>query len=98
MALSGTTAVWSTTVSRTDASTDGKTVAVPALQELADAKTQAIAAAGQIAGLQSALGAVSAGRAVDVDGIAAAVQDAVQRALADSTVKVNVDVAGGTKP
>jgi hypothetical protein len=96
MALSGTTAVWSTTVSRTDASTDGKTVAVPALQELADAKTQAIAAAGQIAGLQSALGAVSAGKAVDVDGIAAAVQDAVQRALADSTVKVNVDVAGGT--
>jgi len=94
MALGGTTAVWSTTVSRTDATTDGKTVNVPALQELADAKTQAAAVNAQLAGFQAALAAADTGKGgVDVDAIRAAVDAAVRDSIQSIDVTVNTKAA-----
>jgi hypothetical protein len=94
MALGGVTAVWSTTVSRTDATTDGKTMAIPALQELADAKTQAAAVNAQMAGFQAALAAVDTGKGgVDVDAIRAAVDAAVRESIQSIDVTVNTKAA-----
>jgi len=94
IALGGTTAVWSTTVFRADATTDGKGTNVPALQELADAKTQAAAVNAQLAGFQAALAAVDTGKGgVDVDAIRAAVDAAVRDSIQSIDVTVNTKAA-----
>jgi len=94
MALGGTTAVWSTTVSRTDATTDGKTMNITAIQELADAKTQAAAVNAQLAGFQAALAAADTGKGgVDVDAIRAAVDAAVRDSIQSIDVTVNTKAA-----
>lgn len=76
---------WQTTVKRFDA--DGNEVLIPALQEVADAKTQILALQAAVAALASAQGMS-----------AADVEAAVAKALRENTVTVDVNVAGGDKP
>jgi GH25 family lysozyme M1 (1,4-beta-N-acetylmuramidase) len=85
---------WNTTVIR-GKDAKGNEIRVSALQELADAKTQVIAAnaalatlAGQLAKLQGA----------DPAAIQQAVKDAVGQALKDNTVHVDVNVSGQGTP
>lgn len=75
--------VWKTPVSRTS----GK---VSALQELADAKTLAIAAQGESAGLRAAVDALTKGQTLTADEIAEAARQGVADALAAIETTVTV--------
>jgi hypothetical protein len=67
---------------------DGRDIA--ALQELADAKTQALAARGETAGLLEAVRAVTAGQGVDLDKVREAARNGVADALASIETTVTV--------
>lgn len=83
--------IWARPVLRADE--NGVLQPIPAIQELADAKTQAIAARAETAGLQTALAAVTAGKSVDLEAVAAAAKAGAEEALKGG-VKVTVDVPG----
>lgn len=84
--------VWwnSTVVTGTDAA--GKPVTIPVLQYLANMLSQEAASA---AALQAMVQALASSKAMDPAAVGKAVQDAVTAALEASTVKVDVNVAGG---
>lgn len=71
---------------------DGKRI--PALQELADAKTEALATRGMVAGLDEARRQDEAGEARDLEAVAAAAERGTLKALAEGTVTVDIDVSG----
>ena len=67
---------------------------IPAIQELADAKTEAIAIQGKVAGLAEAHRQDQAGEARDLDAVRQAAEDGTRTALAEGTVTVDIDVTG----
>lgn len=71
---------------------DGKHI--PAIQELADAKTEALATRGMVAGLEEAHRQDQAGEDRDLEAVAAAAERGTRKALTEGTVTVDIDVTG----